>query len=116
MTAQFQIRDGMFIAPSLEKALEVIRHGGALGEFPGIREVAKMDTPHGLWAGCCTCGWKSDGLNNEKGAWEASKAHVRDKHPITFTETVRAGVSTITCNLCGATVTKELAHVKEHQS
>ena len=38
-----------------------------------------------------------------------------DPAPITFTETVTAGVSTIVCNACGATVVAELRHVRDHE-
>lgn len=35
---------------------------------------------------------------------------------VSFTENVRAGVSTITCDLCGDVVTAELRHAKTHQT
>lgn len=40
----------------------------------------KMDTPVGLFAGACSCGWKSAGLESERGAEASARQHCRDKN------------------------------------
>lgn len=35
----------------------------------------KMDTRTGLYAGACTCGWESDGLESEAGALKSAQQH-----------------------------------------
>lgn len=47
--------------------------------IPGIRTAQKMDTPTGLYAGTCSCGW-SGGVNSKKGARVAAEQHARDKN------------------------------------
>jgi hypothetical protein len=41
---------------------------------------AKMDTPTGLHAGACSCGWESDGLNSKSGALKDATQHANSKN------------------------------------
>jgi hypothetical protein len=48
--------------------------------IPQIVPRPKMDTPTGLFGGACSCGWVSDGLEPESGAFKSALQHADAKN------------------------------------
>lgn len=46
---------------------------------PGVQPIAKLDTPEGLYKGCCSCGWVSTGIESEHAALRSATQHARAK-------------------------------------
>lgn len=46
---------------------------------PRIVPKPKMDTPTGLFAGACSCGWVSQGIELAAGAWRSAQQHAEAK-------------------------------------
>lgn len=49
--------------------------GYGLRHIPLVLPRRKMDTPDGLFAGGCVCGWRSMGLENEFRARRSAEQH-----------------------------------------
>lgn len=44
---------------------------------PGVEPIAKLDTPVGLYRGCCSCGWVSGGVESEAAATRSASQHAK---------------------------------------
>ena len=47
---------------------------------PGTKPRPKMDTPTGLFAGICSCGWISSGIESQSGALKSATQHANAKN------------------------------------
>ena len=47
---------------------------------PGTMPVPKMDTPLGMFAGTCSCGWQSEGLGSRVQALRNATQHAEMKN------------------------------------
>lgn len=62
------------VQTAIQKGLNFVRH------TPMAVHVPKMDTPTGLYAGFCSCGWRGNGLGSERQAIHDAKQHARAKN------------------------------------
>lgn len=65
--------------PHIQAAIQSYRLN-SVRHTPYAVHVPKMDTPVGLFAGGCTCGWRGNGLGSEKQAINDAKQHARAKN------------------------------------
>lgn len=73
--------------PHVQAAIHYARLSGR--HTPTAVHVPKMDTPTGLYAGGCSCGWRGTGLGSEKQAFNDARQHARAKNTRAETEADR---------------------------